>query len=351
MDLRDTLQTKLGELKEKAQSIVGTFLKKTEDPLADIEARKYFEVLCGMGFSVPMGSDGAQKMERSKKYIEYFLGGVCNEEKLQKAIEAYERSMKVGSSEVETELREERYRFEKTESYRLDKFKASRMFCQDEIATATEGISNILEVIKDNLNYRHFSQGLYKLKCSDTIKNIVIGDSFCNGDPITRELVIKHLLDTFVSRITDDSYNRLRGYAHDMALVVLKALNFEYYGTEREGYPPINDNEYINLVNSVAAYKNTIENHPFDKERYTEKFVNSIKNAKVFAGWAYGPSPDSFTFDKIEDYFCDAVCHALWKKIAAEGNWARNGKDISNSQDYADMFDMVYTYLKNLSEE
>ena len=360
MGLLDKLRSAINLVEKKLQEInlsVSTSNAsvlneaKAENPLADEKIKKYFEIICNMKNSLPKFEDAAIEKEKAKKYIEYFLEGVCDEEKLENALALYHVSnVTYPSNEIEKELRRASMEVEEKGTYRLGKIKARKLFCQEEIATAMQEYNKILEVIKDNVNYLHFSQGMRKMECDYTIQLIVIADSFCSGNPITQKLIIEYLIDSYIAR-----YNKYvdqgSGYhaGDDISLLIIKALHFEKYGHDRANYPDVDDESYRDLVMNVNYYKETIDNHPFDTEMYIEKFANRIKKDGEIFGVPYTSFKGRFYIEKaVDGYFTDAACNLLWKEIAKKKTWLnKDGEDISQTRNYNDLFLIFFTYFSD----
>lgn len=332
------------------QSVAQSETKVAEDhPFADETVKKYFEILCGMGQTFRNGGRIQMPDLTKKRFVEYFINGVCDEEAFDKAKELFDCSNKDISScnDADFELRKYRKTAEKTGEYCMDEHEAYRKFCQEEIDAATVEYNNILEVIKDNVNYLHFSQGMRKMNCDYIIQQMVISNSFCDGNPITQKLIAEYLIDSYVARYRECIRDGM-GYraGDDIALLIIKALHFEKYGHDRENYTAIDHKVYRNFVTDVGFYKKSIDNHPFDTEEYIEKFANRIKNEGKIFGAPYTSLKGRFYIANVDNYFCDAACNLLWKEITRKKTWLnQEGKDISESQEYNDIFLILVGYF------
>lgn len=336
------------KLKETVNVAIGSAPNVT-DPLADPVIKKYFEIICGMRNTfITSSSNKVSGYIKAKKYIEYFLKSPCDEEKLQKALELYNLSCKdYPQSKIEIMATDFRKKVEKSNAYCLERYYANALFCQEEIDMAANEYDEILNVIKNNVNYGHFSQGLSKMQYSSIIKNLVISQSFCTGNSITQKLVLEYLMDSFVCRINSERYNSLYDIHDDIALLTIRALNFEKCHGNLNEYKPISKDDYYSFILSVPYYSGVIENNPFEKERYISRFVNDISSGKVFYG-LYLSYKDGFYLDCAHDYFGDFACNLLWKKIASERNWLNeNGEDVSESTRAKDIFGMFFAYFRN----
>ena len=63
--------------------------EKSLDPLADATVKKYFEILCGMGQTFRNGGRTQMPDLTKKRFVEYFLNDVCDEEAFDKANELF----------------------------------------------------------------------------------------------------------------------------------------------------------------------------------------------------------------------------------------------------------------------
>lgn len=345
--LRDTVDNAKNSINKAIESV-----QNTNDPLSDPVVKQYFEIICGMRKTfLSTGPEAVTNNEKAKKYIEYFLGAPCDREKLERALELYNLSRNDSPSQkTETIVSDFRKSLTKSTRYQLNKYQAQKMFCQREIELATEEYNRVIDVIKENPNYIHFSQGIRKMQYSSAIKDIVIYNSFCEGNPIIKHIVLEFFIDSLLGRINSETYNTLYDSRDDVALVVLKALHFEKYGQQKEGYTTITDNDYRNFVLGVPYYNRVIEDNPFDKEEYISKFVKRLKSCQVFHG-VYSSFKNCFHISSIDDYFCDSVCYLTWKSITQVCNWTNaDGENISKSKNMEDIFYILLTYLNEPDE-
>ena len=334
------------------QSVAQSETKVAKDhPFADETIKKYFEILCGTGRNFRNWDRFPLAEQRAKRFVEYFINDACDEQALEKAKELFKRSNHVDLLryiEADWDLKKYREITEQSCEYCMDEGEAYRKFCQEEIDAATTEYNSILEVIKDNVNYIHFSQGLRKMNCDYAIQIMVMFESFCNGNSITQELIKQYLIDTYTTRINDETNKQNHYVGDDIALLIVKALHFEKYGHDRENYKTASHEEYCNFVKIVDEYKKVIDNHPFEKEWYTEKLAKRITANQVFGSIYTSLGKERFYITDVEDYFCDAACHFLWNEIVRKGAWvSKDGEDISETRDYNVLFGIWATYFIN----
>lgn len=320
--------------------------QKSNDPLSDLTVKRYFEIICGMRHTfLVTGPEKVTGNEKAKNYLEHFLGGSCDIEKLERALELYNLSREdYPSSKEATIVSDFRKLLRDSTEYDMDRYEACKLFCQKEIEAVTIEYNRVIDVIKDNINYDHFVQGLKKIDCDASIKDVVVYNSFAEGNPITRQLMFDFFCNSFTSLITNVNYKALYGIHDDIAKVVLKALHFEKCGESKEGYTSVTDDKYYNFVMNTSYYNEEINDHPFDKDEYTEKFIKQIKESKALSKIGY-----SVIFR--EDYYCDLACNYMWKTIVQTGSWVNNGEDISNSTKEQDVFNILCHYFKNFEVE
>ena len=340
--LRDAVNTATDVINKSIESTLNA-----KDPLADLTVKKYFEIICEKRrvFS-SSGEEPTTGNLRAKKYIEHFIGEACDEGKLQKALELYNRSRDDYPSDpadkILSAFRKSLYEKSKKEKskYYMDRFEAYKMFCPEEIKAAEIEYSKVLEVIKENVNYDHFIQGLKKIKYDETVRAIVVYNSFADNNPITRELILNFFMNSFTGLIKNDRDSRFYDIHGDLAKVVLKALHFEKHGQNQERYSTVTDDVYRDFVLNTHYYSQVIDDHPFDKDEYIEKFIKEIKESKEL-------SRIGFSVIFREDYYCDLACNHMWKAIVQKRCWFKNGVDVSNSKNEQDVFDIFCNYFRN----
>ena len=341
MGLFDKLKETVNSAKESVQSV--------SDPLADPIVKKYFEIICGMRHTfLATGPEKVSGNETAKKYVEYFLESPCDEERLENALSLYNLSRNDSpNNKSEMILSDFRKSLSESTTYRLNRYYATMLFCREEVTMALMDFNNILDVISDNVNYKHFSQGMEKMQYNRTIKNIVITESFCGGKSITRELVLEYLKDCFIGRMCSEKYNNLYDVKDDIALLTLRALNFEKCNGNSEEYKALTSDDYRNFVLSVPYYSRAIEDNPFDKEKYIAKFSESVRNGKIFYS-LYSSYKNGFNIESVHDYFCDFACNLLWKEITGKRYWLdENEEDISESTEPRHVFNILCSYFRN----
>lgn len=324
---------------------------------------KYFEIICGMRKTF-INADPEPEVGNSRaiKYVEYFLQSSCDEEKLQIAIRLYNASRNIGnfpSNDAERTLLDWRERFDKSNKYCCERYNAYRFFCKDTIDSAKIEYNRVLDVIKDNINNRHFAQGLNTIKVESPIKDIVIADSFLDGNPITQALVWDYCYDNYYNMMHDEKYKPYYNPYGVIALVVLKALHFEQYSTDKANYASVTAEEYRNFVLHVNLFREAIDDHPFEKEMYTEKYIKLIAKSVVLNSIYSSYTSNSVLLDAgnnyhvhlINDYFCDAVCNYVWKEVRCSQHWIKNDEDISESENAEDVFDILCAYFEDSDNE
>lgn len=344
----DAINKSLDSASDAINKSIQASQKTVVDPLADPVIKEYFEIICGMSKCLSItGPESATEFALEKKYVEYFLGEACDEQKLQRTLALYNSSLTdYPKDETQKILSNYRKSLKDSTNYTFEKHEAYKIFCQDEIKETEIEYDKILDVIRDNVNYKHFSQGLQTLHQKSPLINIAIANSFNNGNPITQKLVLDYLVDSIVGRMNNDTYIGLNDVRDDIALIALKALRFEKYGKNKEAYPPIADEEYRDFVLNVPRYRNFIDDYPFEREKYTMKCIDLIKRANVFY-WGPGYKfKNCYRITCVDDYFCDALCNLAWKAIDAAAEWGnKDGENINKSQKAEDVFGIMNAYF------
>ena len=338
----------VASVKQEVNKVIDSKLS-SHDPLEDPTVKEYFEIICGMalslGFSVAKDSDNN---EIAKNYVEYFSGRDCDLDKLKKALELFNISnTDHPSGDEATALYKHRKSTMASEIYQMDRFEAHKLFCQDEINRATIEYDWILDVIKDNVNYVHFTQGIRKTQYSGTVISIVMSNSFFEENPITKKLLADYLIDSFIGRINCQSYNT----HDDIALLVLRALHFDKFKNNKTDYPKIPEEDYRNFVLNVPYYKKVIDNNPFDKDEYIERAVKRIKSGNIFYG-VHSSYKSCFHPQSVNDYYCDAICNFLWKEILNSRHWINeNNEEINDPKNVRDLFSIICTFFNKKNNE
>ena len=350
MGLFDKLREVVDVTKESINDMIET-KKMANDPLADPIVKKYFEIICGMRHTFKsVGPEPEMGNNVVQSYVEYFLGEPCDLEILLKSISLYNRSRKdYPSDEIERKLSNYRKSLIDSPNYCLDRYKACEMFLKDEIEAVKIEYNKVLDIIKDNINPKHFHQGVKKIDCNPAVRDIVIADSFCEGNHITQRLVMDYFYNIFINRMCTSKFASLYNPHDAVALAVLKALHFEKYRDNKETYTSVTDNQLREFVLNVSYYSKAIEDHPFDKEEYIEKYCKVIKESKILHGifTTYGME-ECHHFATVSDYFCDAVCYLAYNEIINKRQWRnKDGEDISFSKDVNDIFRIFCTYFEN----
>lgn len=339
-----------------------SFQNPPYDPFQDPVIKQYFEIACGMHgsltFQTGLAAFASTEYPMFKQYAEHFLNEPYDEEKLKRALELYHASLgeyvtpeDQKYDKLARELRETTATRDwqgYTGPYAMDRYTVCRMFFQDEIAAAAESYEKVLDVIKNNINYRHFAEGVHKIACNDTAKQIVIADSLCAGNPITQKVVFEYINNSLEARSSDhnsnleseDYYEMSRKFPQDVSLLALRAAHFNKYGSDKENYAPLTDEELKDFVLNEEYYKNRIEDHPFDIDSWIRHYTNRIKDACIFSHKGNYGVP--FEINYVDEYSCDAACNAVWKEIAGR---KQDSKDLCESTDPITILHIVLKHL------
>ena len=357
MGLFDNLRKVVDTAKDSINKVIET-AQNEKDPLADETVKMYFEIICGMRHTFKsIDDEPVVGNVKAKKYVEYFLGAECDQEKLQKTLEFYNRSRSdYPSDPVDKVLSDFRKSlFEKSikgkGNYELNRYEAFKMFRNEELEAARAEYEKILDTIKDNINYKHFSQGMKIMQADTTAKYLAIAESFLEENPITEKLILEYVVDSYVGRVNSPEFEYHSDWHRDVALLIIRALNFDKHKGEKENYISASDEGYCNFVTTVPYYNSVIEDNPFEKEKYINRFTNEIKKGNIFYGVYTSFGKDCFSPSEVNDYFCDAVCYLAWKSITGVENWySADGEIISDTKNVQDIFDIICTYLENPDE-
>lgn len=328
-----------------------------KDPLADVTVKKYFEIICGMRHSfLASGPEPVIGNVKAKRYVEYFLGEACDEGKLTTTLELYNLSRadypKDKTGKVLSDFRKELGRNKPTK-YMCGRYEAYKLFCPEEIEDTMVEYNKVLEVIKDNVKHAHFAQGIKKINRDRDLIHIAIDNSFHAENAVTKQIVLDYFYDILVNIMHDTKFNELYSRYNTLAQIAVRALHFENNSEKRENYNTVTDEEYRNLVVSIPYYNKAIENHPFDKAEYIEKFAKAVKESGIlYIAFSSYKEPNCFPMVCIDDYSLDSICNLIWKEISNKREWINNdGEDVSKSKEPSDVFLMLFTYFDAPSED
>ena len=353
MGLFDKLREAVNTVVDSAQS--------ASDPLSDDVVKKYFEILCGLRLS----GAGISNTE-VKKYIEFQLGTLCDDAKLQEALNL-EALLKAEypKTKKEEELKERvkviKRTIAETNAYSCTKVEAYNICCRELIDEMTSEYNVILDIIKGNVNCQHFGQGIYKKIYEKYDKQIgtyrtvdltclVISNSLYEGNAITQEIVLEYLLDIYENRVNKRRPEAIENPIDVITGMALKALHFEKYREDKTAYTTISADDCRDFILNDKSYKAKIEKHPFEKEEYIGRYIENIKDGAVFRlDYSSYPSYELFWIKNCDDYFIDFVCNLVWREVAKNYTESVNGagENISESRNASDVVNMLCDYFGN----
>ena len=317
------------ETVETAEKSSGFFSNEIE--------RTYYEIAYDM-----LSLFSQTHYDRIKKYVEYHTGQPCDEAKLEKALsnlgsdltpkQFYWRfstedvlrsklAEKKGFNPKKIEnLIEINRSLDESKKYRCSKEEAFDIFYNDIFPEIKSEYEKVLE-ISESHGINHFREGIYRIteKYKDRIGRCVFAEmirsltreKFIEGNHIVRVIVIAYL--NLVLRDKKTTYSK----TFRVASVALRALHFEAFGQEKKGYSTISEEDCREFVFNNNTFKSEIDRHPYDTDKYTNDFVNSIIKADLFNSrtaydYFWMPSPEE------DPHYADMVCSRYWKSVAAE---------------------------------
>ncbi len=130
--------------------------------------------------------------------------------------------------------------------------------------------------------------------------------------------------------------------AEHAAAVTIRALHFEKYGQNREGYKAITENDCREFVSNSEAFKRIIEQQmsgdPFSPS--VKNWSNNLVNAKfAIFDWIKKEDGGDYLPSDSEYYYADALCNALWK-------WVAEDYENGDSTDPDRVFEILLDYFK-----
>lgn len=349
---------------DKLREVVNTVVDSTQgtsDPLSDDVVKKYYEMIYGMRTSLTWsGNESADENSRARRYVEFLLGESCDNEKFKKAVELINLSR---TDYPKTKLEEQLKAFNK--SLKEEKKYGCKMdiaynVCYKELVEEFQSeYDRIIDVIKDDVNCKLFGQGIRKrihekyvekigYSMTEDITQIVIANSFLEGNSVTRKVVLDYLLDIYNNRVNNRKIDEFENRASQIEKMALKALHFEKYGKDKTGYISITDDDCRKFILNDASYKKKLAEHPFDQETYIERYIKNIMEWSVFRKDYSSYDKDTlFWFGVCDDYFIDAACNLVWREIAKEYTECVNdaGENVSESKNITDVVNMLCDYF------
>ena len=352
--LKSAIDTVVDTVKDSAQG--------GSDPLQDETIKKYYEIIYGMQLSTGRGYLAPKENIIAKRYVEFYLEQPCDETKLEKALELCNSTLgTIPNNKLEEQLYEfnkelkaaKKYVCKKTELYRI---------CEPEVITEIKAeYDKILNIVKDNINHAIFAEGLTKkirekYSCvndsmkADYLTYIAIADSFIDGNSITQKLVLEYLFDIYKNRVNNSNPESFEKPLDVITKMALKALHFEKYGKNKSEYISITESDCREFILNDKYYKEKLDKHPFDQERYIKTYVDNIMCWNIFRiDYSSHKDYELFWFKAIGDYFEDMVCNLAWKTIAENYTESINaeGENISESNNISDIVNMFCDYFSN----
>lgn len=298
-----------------------------------------------------------------KKYVEYRTEQTCDEAKLQKALLNFivvtdgtsfrkhysegglreKKSAQKGFTAQKIEqLIEINRALDDSNTYKASQEDIFNICYSDTLPEIKFEFEKVIEVSKLH-GIKHFKEGINRIldKYQGVIGKYVLAEmirfltrgKFMDGDPTVESVVLGYLEVSLCNEKT--SYSK----PFRVALVALKALHFEAFGETEDGYSTISEEICRNFVLNNDAFKSEIDKHPYDTDKYTNDFVNSIIKGDLF---------NSLTvYDRYwmplqnkDPYYADMVCNRLWSSVAEK---YENGE----STDQNDAYNIILDYVNN----
>lgn len=340
--------------------------------LVDETENKYYEIAYGL-----LASFGKYKfdLEGIKKYIEYHASEPCDIQKLEKVLKYFNYKVYThtksaplyhlfgdedelvstlksrGLEELVSEkILAKNEVLEEAKLYRCTQNDLYNICYKDILEYIEEEYKIILDVTSshgDKFFHEGISKLIEKIKATYKIDIVLIDDCLLE---ITCKLfeegneTLKSTLDYQLAESLKTGSDKSKISIWALSLMVLKALNFECYTGTKENYTSITEEMCRDYVMAVESYRQDVENHPYEKEKYITKHISNIMGENGFLinymFFIYaGPTIENRrkTTPK-EDYFTDFACNSFWKNVARK----YKGGDSTN---YNDVTNIMYDYL------
>ncbi len=338
--LRNTVKGKMEE------AAAGQAAKN--NPFVDPVVEQYFDVLAGMAACFHFDRFEAEHKPKAKLYITHWLKCECDDVKLQKAMDlcnrGREKNMSTTYDITLTKHWENAYTSKK---YRCDYLEGTQLLYPEKIENAELELDHVLDVIKDNIDCRHFAQGMSKIDVHSSIKHHVISNAIIAKNPVILEYVFQYFTENYTNRV-----NAGDKVSFPIARMAMITSHFETYGGDPSSYPPISDEEYEDFICNTAAFKKIVDDNPFEKEKQILKLRARIEEAPVLDLKHASYYKQSGLFDSqyylgfSTTYALHAACHYVITKISNIQQWTLEDDDVTGTTDATTLFYILNTYFK-----
>lgn len=352
MDLFGKMRNLAEIAKDKIMSVVSEEeICSEEHPLADETVRRYYEIVYGLLASVQDIRDEAGHVTHKgkripysgvKKYVEHFEGGKANEEILQKVLMYFCESADDCRDEKAYLLyyREGFLITSLTETKKFSKWTANQIIeINNELANDTkyrhtredaieicfpkqDAIRGIRSRYKAALaeaavkGIGTLSDNVYKIveKYKERLDPKEIKELICN---ITRERVLagETTTQSLVLRYVNHAFQKAKGQ-YVSATVTLRALHFEQYGHNEEGYTTFTKEECRTLIQEEKSLQGDIDVNAENAGSLIGQIVSKIKSEIVlFDDWHWW-NFYCWMPKQNDTYYMDMLCNLYWKTYA-----------------------------------
>jgi len=317
--------------------------QNAKDPLGDPAVKKYYEVAYGL-----MKSIDRVTVNAIRKHIEHQLGEPCDETILQKALECYWGSPlyhiiteNTFGEDKQKKIEEVNRTLDALNQYRITKEEAYTLYYKEEVEKITAEFNKVLEVVEQH-GFKHFKEGMYRLY-SNNHKDIGLYAYYDIIHMIVKNMLfeanpgVKRVLITCLDHATYRLQN-ING-SFRAASIALRALHFEKYGNNEEGYTSITKDEILDFVSNNEEFKEEVkeltEENPFDTKDYNAEFAESIMSVDIMSGTysetEYAERECWMPDYETEPYYTDKVCNLYWKYL--ENQFDENAEDLNSVYD------------------
>lgn len=352
MGLFDKLQNAVEVAKSKVKGIV-------KHPLDEEPAKMYYEIVYGLLATIEKVS-----AEGIKKYVEHYAGGECDAEQLQKVLTYFVSRpdntytlydsegtvqfclgtiKKMPQREIDR-VKEINKTLAESSAYRCSREEALDI-CYNYKEVAKQALENVkseydkvLTVVEAN-GVEFYREGIdrivegvtekYKgIIDEETVKQfiqVITKDKFLEGNATVKDILFAHL-EYYLSSLRSKYTMEVLVFS-PIASAALRAVHFEKYGQNKEGYLSFNIDECRSFVLMDNNFKDEVDRHPYDTEKVIQGNIEEIKSANVFNEgqfhYYWMPSEN-------DAYYADMVCNHYWKKLAQLNNMdaSQNVNDI-----------------------
>lgn len=326
--------------------------KTSNNPFEDETTKTYYEMVYGLLSSIP-----AMSFEGIKKYVEFHSGNQIADETLKQLLRCFAGPLRNGYSkysddQIEAYLSICKFsrkkikgivalnnELDQSKTYRSTKEQVYDICFKEALQKIESEYEVVLNVVKTN-GVKFYEEGVDKIRrkynsvvgeelCAEHIHNITV-KLFSEGNAIVEKIYMAYVCHILKSRKKESQ----------IASVVLRAVHFEKYGKNIDGYETITKDDCRNFVLNNTDFSSQIDEHPYEREKYIDRFTKEIFNSNIaldYKGYLYLQAYFWLPICETERYYSDKLCHKYLDLVSS--NYEDPGTALN------EIYDMVWDYI------